>query len=581
MDKPKHYARMLLMAIPLVLLAAGCGKNSDSGGAGAGGEGSSDSTAPTVVSTVPADGATGVPLNVVLSATFSEPMHPQNINVDTFLLKSTLDGLSVPGAVGYSGITATFTPNSNLDPNTNYTATITTGAKDPTFNHMVAPKIWTFTTGTTTDNGAPTVSSTSPADGATGVSLNGALSATFSEAMDPLTITGANFTVAGVTGTVGYDSVSFVATFTPSSSLASNTAYTATIVGGGSGVKDLAGNALAANKVWTFTTGTNSDATPPTVSSVNPEDTVSNVCLRHTVNATFSEAMDPLTITGANFTVAGATGAVSYDAARFVATFTPDFDLAGNTNYTATVTTGVKDLAGNAMAANKVWTFRTGTAACLTGPSLGSAQNFAVIAAATITNAAFATAITGDMGLSPGSSITGFPPGTVTGATSTGDASSIAGLARADAGSAYQAAKTLGESPESPERAGNLGGNVLHAGVYHSTSSLSIGGAPLTLDAQGDANAVWIISMNSTLTTTSGGDVILAGGAQAKNVYWRVGSSATLGADIFKGTIMADTSITLGTAAINVQGRLLAGVVTTSGAVSFNDGAHTVVRPAP
>jgi hypothetical protein len=579
MDKPKHYAQMLLMAIPLVLLAAGCGKNSDSGGTG--GTGSSDSTAPTVVSTVPADGATGVPLNVVLSATFSEPMHPQNINVDTFLLKSTLDGLSVPGAVGYSGITATFTPNSNLAPNTNYTATITTGAKDPTFNHMVAPKIWTFTTGTTTDNGAPTVSSTSPADGATGVSLNGALSATFSEAMDPLTITAANFTVAGVTGTVGYDSVSFVATFTPSSSLASNTAYTATIVGGGSGVKDLAGNALAANKVWTFTTGTNSDATPPTVSSVNPEDTVSNVCLRHTVNATFSEAMDPLTITGANFTVSGATGAVSYDAARFVATFTPDFDLAGNTNYTATVTTGVKDLAGNALAANKVWTFRTGTAACLTGPSLGSAQNFAVIAAATITNAAFATAITGDMGLSPGSSITGFPPGTVTGATSTGDASSIAGLARADAGSAYQAAKTLGESPESPERAGNLGGNVLHAGVYHSTSSLSIGGAPLTLDAQGDANAVWIISMNSTLTTTSGGDVVLAGGAQAKNVYWRVGSSATLGADIFKGTIMADTSITLGTVAINVEGRLLAGVVTASGAVSFNDGAHTVVRPAP
>jgi hypothetical protein len=580
MDKPKHYAQMLLMAIPLVLLAAGCGKNSDSGGAG--GAGSSDSTAPFVTSTIPADGATGVPLNVVLSATFSEPLHPQGINTDIFLLKSTLDGLSVPGVVGYSGgLTATFTPNGNLAANTNYTATITTGAKDPTFNHMAAPKIWTFTTGTTTDATAPTVSSTIPADGATGVSLNGALSATFSEAMDPLTITGANFTVAGATGTVSYDAPSFVATFTPSSSLATNTAYTATIVGGGSGVKDLAGNALAANKVWTFTTGTNSDATPPTVISVNPEDTVSNVCLSHTVNATFSEAMDPLTITGANFAVAGATGAVSYDAARFVATFTPDFNLAGNTNYTATVTTGVKDLAGNALAANKVWTFRTGTAACLTGPSLGSAQNFAVIAAATITNAAFATAITGDMGLSPGSSITGFPPGTVTGATSTGDASSIAGLARADAGSAYQAAKTLGESPESPERAGNLGGNVLHAGVYHSTSSLSIGGAPLTLDAQGDANAVWIISMNSTLTTTSGGDVVLAGGAQAKNVYWRVGSSATLGADIFKGTIMADTSITLGTVAINVEGRLLAGVVTASGAVSFNDGAHTVVRPAP
>jgi hypothetical protein len=231
------------------------------------------------------------------------------------------------------------------------------------------------------------------------------------------------------------------------------------------------------------------------------------------------------------------------------------------------------------MSANYSWSFTT----CL---DLGSAGNFTVLAAAGITNAAYATAITGDMGTSPTVSVTGFfPPGTYTGTLYTGDGASIAGLARADAGTAYQAVKARAALPGFVTVSGNLvtmgegGGATFYPGVYHSTSSLSIDGSAITLDAQGDANAVFIFDMESTLITTSGGSVILAGDAQAKNVFWRIGSSATLGAAIFKGNILADTSITLGTTAIDMVGRLWAGCVTTSGAASFNDAAHTVAVP--
>jgi hypothetical protein len=123
--------------------------------------------------------------------------------------------------------------------------------------------------------------------------------------------------------------------------------------------------------------------------------------------------------------------------------------------------------------------------------------------------------------------------------------------------------------------AGNIGGLTLAPGLYKSTSSLAISSGDLTLDAQGDANAVFIFQIASTLTTTPGRQVILSGGAQAKNIFWQVGSSATLGTTtIFKGTIMADQSITLNTGA-TLDGRALARI----GAVTLD--SNTVTKPAP
>jgi hypothetical protein len=162
----------------------------------------------------------------------------------------------------------------------------------------------------------------------------------------------------------------------------------------------------------------------------------------------------------------------------------------------------------------------------------------------------------------------------------------VSSTARADVGTAYQEAKTTAAAAGFTTVSGNLvtmgvgGSSTFIPGVYHSTSTLSITGATITLDPQGDANAVWIFDMESTLTTTGGGDVILIAPAQAKNVFWRVGSSATLGAAIFKGTILASDTISVTTQAVAVEGRLLASAVN-DGAVTFSSHAHTVVRPLP
>jgi hypothetical protein len=201
---------------------------------------------------------------------------------------------------------------------------------------------------------------------------------------------------------------------------------------------------------------------------------------------------------------------------------------------------------------------------------LGSAATYGVLAASTVTSTG-GTTVNGDLGLSPGTAVTGFPPGTVNGTMHVADAT--AAQAQADLTIAYNdaAGRTVGAIAV----AGNLGGQTLAPGLYKSTSSLAIDSGDLTLDAQGDPNAVFIFQMASTLTTTAGRQVILSGGAQAANIYWQVGSSATLGTtSVFKGTIMADQSISLTTGA-TLNGRALARI----GAVTLD--ANIITIPSP
>jgi hypothetical protein len=201
---------------------------------------------------------------------------------------------------------------------------------------------------------------------------------------------------------------------------------------------------------------------------------------------------------------------------------------------------------------------------------LGTAADYAVLAGSTITSIN-ATTINGDLGLAPGSAVTGFPPGTVNGTIHAGDVA--AGLAKAALTVAYNDAKGRTLAPVSV--AGNIGGQTLAPGLYKSTSSLEISSGDLTLDAQGDANAVFIFQIASTLTTTAGRQVILSGDAKAANIIWQVGSSATLATTtVFKGTIMADQSITLNNGA-TLDGRALARI----GAVTMD--ANTITIPAP
>lgn len=200
-----------------------------------------------------------------------------------------------------------------------------------------------------------------------------------------------------------------------------------------------------------------------------------------------------------------------------------------------------------------------------TSINLGSASNFAVLAGSTITNTG-SSVINGNLGLNPGTSVTGFPPGTVSGTQEV--TNGVASQAHTDLITAYNAA--AGQTG-AVTVSGDLGGQTLVPGVYSSASSLGLTGT-LTLDAGGDANAVFIFQAGSSLTTSSGSNVSLINGAQACNVFWQVGSSATLGTNSnMSGSILALTSITLNSGA-DVDGRVLA----RNGAVTLDDNTVTV-----
>ena len=195
--------------------------------------------------------------------------------------------------------------------------------------------------------------------------------------------------------------------------------------------------------------------------------------------------------------------------------------------------------------------------------SLGTAQSFGVLAGSTVTNTG-ASVITGNLGVSPGTAVTGFPPGIVTPPGTIHSADAVAGQAQSDLTTAYVA---ITGTPAGTDLTGtDLGGLTLVPGVYGFSTSAQLTGT-LTLNAQGNPNAVFIFKIGSTLTTASSSSVIFINGASSCNVFWQIGSSATLGTTTaFGGNILALTSITLNTGA-NVSGRLLArnGAVTLSG----------------
>lgn len=187
-----------------------------------------------------------------------------------------------------------------------------------------------------------------------------------------------------------------------------------------------------------------------------------------------------------------------------------------------------------------------------TAPPLGTAKNFAVLGGSTVTNTG-SSGVVGDLGVWPGSAITGFPPGTVSGVTHTTDA--VAMQAQSDVTTAYKA--LTGQACDVDLTGQDLGGLTLTSGVYCFSSSAQLTGI-LTLDAQGNADAVFIFKMGSTITTASASSVVIINGGQKCKVYWQVGSSATIGSTTdFVGNILALTSITMNTGA-NLNGRALA-----------------------
>jgi hypothetical protein len=584
--KALQVSLVFIVLILSIFLITGC---SGSGG----GNGNSDTTAPVVSSVVPLNNAGSVAINTKITVTFSEAMDQATITGTTFtVVNTTAGGTAVTGTVTNVGQNAVFTPGADLEASTLYTATITTGARDKAGNALASNFVWSFTTGTTEDTTVPTVTLTVPADTSTSVATNTKIAATFSEAMNPLTITGTTFTVVNTTGggsaiagTVAY--VGKTATFTPTSNLPVSTLFTATIT---TGVTNLAGVAIASNHVWTFTTGTATDTTAPTVTLTDPLNGAIGVALSKSVKATFSKAMDPLTITTTTFTLEQGTtpvpGTVTY--VGMVATFTPLSDLTVNTTYTATITTGVKDIDGNALVSNKVWSFATITALAA-GPQpvdLGTAGNFVILSKTGITEATPAsTHITGNIGTSPitGAAITLACSEMVTGGNiytvdAAGPSCSVidpTGLTTAisDMETAYTDAAGRTTPDYTELYAGNISGRNLAPGLYKWSTDVSMNSSGVTLT--GTANDVWIFQIAGDLTLASGAIINLVG-AQAKNVFWQVGgpTGAILGTgSTFNGNILSAKQVTIASGAV-LNGRALA-----QSQVTLN--GNTITVPAP
>lgn len=489
-----------------------------------------DATRPRVTLTIPATTAgsstPGVPTNTAITATFSEDMSPATINAASFTITCPLPCVSPVGTVSYvvGTRTAVFTPAVALAAGTNYTVTITTAATDLAGialggNQAPLPAasnyLWIFTTTGPTAPANVSVVSTNPVASAVSVCPGAGINASFSvpsgSRMDPVSINAANFTVTGpapastpvTPSSVVLDVFSGrIATFTPLNPLAAGVTYTAKIKGGSSGVKDLMvpANILANDFTWSFTVASATGSCLPLTNQL------------------------PVAIGSASsFGAFGGT--------------------AGVTNQG--VLTVINGDIGTTAASSLVTGFHDAGPGCIY------------------------TETPLNVGTVNGKIYTAAPPPTVA-CPSEGTATTfaIATQARGDALAAYNA---LVARPGGPDPgAGNLGNLVLAPGVYTAGSgSFRIQGGNLTLDAQGNANAVWVFQMATTLTVGGPGaafpqSIILTNGAQAKNVFWQVGSAATInagGGGTMAGTIIAQDGVSFSTAGnvaiLTLNGRAL------------------------
>ena len=310
----------------------------------------------------------------------------------------------------------------------------------------------------------------------------------------------------------------------------------------------------------------------PAVTSTSPANNATGVARNNAIEVSFSVAMDPATINSSTFTLKqGSTaipGAVTYSGTT--ATFNPTNNLAALTEYTASVTTGAKSLAGNALAAKSEWSFTTGgTVSTLAAVNLGGAINYVILAKTAINNSPTSN-VTGDLGLSPAATsyITGFA---LTNATGYATASQVTGkLYAADMAdptpinlttavnnmiTAYTdaAGRPLPDFVELST--GNIGGKTLSPGLYKWTNTVT---APSSVAISGGPNDVWIFQIAGDLTVSSAVNITLSGGAQAKNIFWQVAGEVTVGTTShFEGVILCMTAITFKTNA-SLNGRALA-----------------------
>ncbi len=480
-----------------------------------------DTTAPILITTAALDGATGLPVNRTSTATFSEPMNPATLAspATSFTVRETLTSAPVAGVVTYIGNTATFTPNINLKPLTQYTSTISTVATDLAGNALIAglrANPWSWTTGPAADVTPPTVTVTNPADLATNVPVNNSINATFSEAMSLDTMTTANFTlvetgvIGNIPGTVAYDVQNNIATFSPQSNLKPDTGYTVTVT---NGAKDLAGNALIVPAVnglpvpnpWTFRTA--AAIVPPQALAIN---------LRG----------------AASFGIAARAGLTSTGVTVV------------NGDVALHPLGGCIDSTGNAGASqaclNKVYSSPTGMT--VNGSIYWAGDPF--------DNGGTANSVTNDLNVAW-----------------------TEGMNKVDTLAGVLSGQLGGPGPV---------GKIIQPGVYNEANLGFAAGQVATFDGLNNANAIFIIKVGTIGGAgdfTDSGTLLLptqiklVNGAQAKNIWFVVGRDITIGSGTtWNGNILAGRTAVVNNGS-TVVGRVLAGAagagaITLTGAAS-------------
>lgn len=331
----------------------------------------------------------------------------------------------------------------------------------------------------------------------------------------------------------------------------------------------------------------NPDGSIPTVLAVSPANAAVGIARNASVTATFSEAMLPATITSSTFTLKNGTtlipAVVTY--AGMTATLVPAAFLAPNTTYIAMISTGAESSTGNGIATARGWSFTT-VSGSVSGPvavNLGTAANYVVLAKSAVSTTG-ATSVVGNLGLSPAAAtfITGFALSTpastfttsaiITGQVFASDYNtptpSILTTAVLDMQTAYTDAAGRSLPDFTELGAGNIQGLTLVPGLYKWGTGVSI---PSAVTLSGGANDVWIFQIAQDLTVANGAIVTLAGGAQAKNVYWQVAGATTLGTTSnFKGIILSQTMIAFNTGAV-MTGRALAQTAVTLNATAITN----------
>ncbi|WP_281561221.1 Ig-like domain-containing protein [Thalassomonas sp. RHCl1] len=321
-----------------------------------------DFSRPLLASVDPFNNATNVPTNLVAQVTFTERVNPLSVTTSSFFIESTNPCCpAVAGTVQVASnrLSATFTPDSNLDTSHSYRIRLLTGVRDLANNTYGSTSVpANFTTSDAEDNTAPVVTGISPTDGFSGVSVNSQVMVEFDEAIRNESLAG--ITLSDTSGLVAVtrslSNGNRRVTLTPMSDLTGSELHTIDI----SGVEDLATNVLAAPVSSSFTTGTNTDTTRPTLISITPVNSSSNVPVGTTSVAVFSEPINALTLPG-NFFIertspccTAVSGSYSLSADQMTVTFTPDEDLVNNTSYRVRTLSGLRDLANNSFSGTSV-----------------------------------------------------------------------------------------------------------------------------------------------------------------------------------------------------------------------------------